>query len=211
MYYTNKQITKFMANLRLAVFASHEGTNLQALIDAQFDGRLLAEIVCVISNNSDSGALRRANSANIPGYHITDKMYDNLNDYIQALFAILEKHNVNLIALAGYMKMMSVEIIRKYKNHILNIHPALLPKYGGKGMYGINVHKAVIEAGERISGATVHLVTEEYDKGKILNQVQVEVLPNDTPETLAARILPFEHKLYVETINKIARKEIILE
>lgn len=211
MYYTNKQITNFMANLRLAVFASHEGTNLQALIDAQFEGRLLAEIVCVISNNSDSGALRRANSANIPGYHITDKMYDDLNDYIQALLGILEKHNVNLIALAGYMKMMPVEIIRKYNNHILNIHPALLPKYGGKGMYGLNVHKAVIEAGERISGATVHLVTEEYDRGRILNQVQVEVLPGDTPETLAARILPFEHKLYVETINKIARKEIILE
>jgi len=85
----------------------------------------------------------------------------------------------------------------------------LLPKYGGKGMYGLNVHKAVIEAGEKISGATVHIVNEEYDKGRILNQVQVEVLPDDTPETLAARILPFEHQLYVETINKIARKEII--
>ena len=200
-----------MANLRLAVFASHEGTNLQALIDAQFEGRLLAEIVCVISNNSDSGALRRAKAAHIISYHITDKMYQNQQDYIQALLDILEEHNVNLIVLAGYMKMVPVEIIRKYHNHILNIHPALLPKYGGKGMYGMNVHKAVIEAGERVSGATVHLVTEEYDKGRILNQVQVEVLPDDTPEMLAARILPCEHQLYVETINKIAQKEIILD
>ncbi|HOV91789.1 MAG TPA: phosphoribosylglycinamide formyltransferase [Candidatus Kapabacteria bacterium] len=200
-----------MANLRLAVFASHEGTNLQALIDAQSEGRLLAEIVCVISNNSDSGALRRAKVANIPAYHISEKLFGNNEEYVKALMDILNKHNVNLIILAGYMKRIPVEIIKKYQNHTLNIHPALLPKYGGKGMYGLNVHKAVIEAGEKVSGATVHIVNEEYDKGRILNQVQVEVLPDDTPETLAARILPFEHQLYVETINKIARKEIILE
>ncbi|HPD33507.1 MAG TPA: phosphoribosylglycinamide formyltransferase [Bacteroidota bacterium] len=200
-----------MANLRLAVFASHEGTNLQALIDAQKEGRLLAEIVCVISNNSNSGALRRAKAANIPAYHISDKMFVSNDDYVKALIDILDKHNANLIILAGYMKMIPIEIIRKYKNHILNIHPALLPKYGGKGMFGLNVHKAVIEAGDKVSGATVHIVNEEYDKGRILNQVQVEVLPDDTPETLAARILPFEHKLYAETINKIAKKEIILE
>ncbi|HRT67585.1 MAG TPA: phosphoribosylglycinamide formyltransferase [Bacteroidota bacterium] len=200
-----------MANLRLAVFASHEGTNLQALIDAQKEGRLLAEIVCVISNNSNSGALHRAKAANIPAYHISDKMFVSNDDYVKALIDILDKHNANLIILAGYMKMIPIEIIRKYKNHILNIHPALLPKYGGKGMFGLNVHKAVIEAGDKVSGATVHIVNEEYDKGRILNQVQVEVLPDDTPETLAARILPFEHKLYAETINKIAKKEIILE
>lgn len=200
-----------MEKLRLAVFASHEGTNLQALIDAQKEGHLLAEVVCVISNNSEAGALRRAKSANIPSYHLSDKMFENVDDYIQALLNILEKHKVDLIVLAGYMKMIPSTIIEKYHHRILNIHPALLPKYGGKGMFGLNVHKAVIEAGEKFSGATVHLVDEEYDRGKILNQVQVEVMPGDTPETLAARILPYEHKLYVETINKIAKKEIILE
>jgi phosphoribosylglycinamide formyltransferase-1 len=122
----------------------------------------------------------------------------------------LKKHNVDTVILAGYMKKVSQELIAQFNNRVLNIHPALLPKFGGKGMYGMNVHKAVIEANEAVTGATIHLVNTNYDEGKILAQMQVPVFSDDTAETLAARVLEVEHQLYSDTLIKISNDEIII-
>jgi phosphoribosylglycinamide formyltransferase (EC 2.1.2.2) len=200
-----------MNKLRLAIFSSHSGSNFQAIIDAIKEGRLNAEIACLITNNSNAYCIERAKANNIPYRHISNKTHPNQSDYEKALMNTLREFNVNLIVLAGYMKMIPPSIIKAYKNRIVNIHPALLPKFGGKGMFGINVHKAVIDAGEKITGATVHLVDEIYDNGKILNQMQVEVLPDDTPESLAQRVLAVEHQLYPQTLQLIAEHKIQLD
>lgn len=199
-----------MNKLKLAVFASHEGSNMQSIIDASKSGTLLAEVVCIISNNSDSGALKRAAKEGIPGYHISSKNFPDENLFTDELIKILKKHNVDLIILAGYMKIIPQKLITEYKNKILNIHPALLPKFGGKGMYGMNVHRAVIDAREKESGPTVHIVDEIYDNGKILFQRKVKVEENDTPDSLAAKVLVEEHKIYPEVIQLIAEGKIIL-
>lgn len=187
-----------MADLSIAVFASGGGTNLQALIDAAGTGRLKGRIGAVISNNSGAYALERARINSIPACHVSGKLYPDGRGLVGSLLEILSEKSINLIVLAGYMKLLPVEIVREYKSRIINIHPALLPKYGGKGMYGINVHRAVLESGDRISGATVHLVDEIYDHGAILIQRTVPVMPDDTPETLAARVLKVEHMILPE-------------
>jgi len=184
--------------LKIAVFASGEGTNLQALIDACGSGGLHGRVTAVISNNSNAYALAKAASSGIAGYHISGKTHPEKGALDGKLLKILRENEANLIVLAGYMKILPPEIIKKYRNRIINIHPALLPKFGGKGMFGLNVHKAVIEAGEKLSGATVHFVDEIYDHGAILIQRTVPVLPADTPETLAARILEVEHRILPE-------------
>ncbi len=201
---------KNMNKLKLAVFASHSGSNLQAIIDNIKNGYLNAEIVAVISNNSNAYALERARLAKIDTFHISSKTHPNETDYLNAILNILDSKKVDLIILAGYMKPIPVEIINKYYNRILNIHPALLPKFGGSGMYGMNVHKAVIESKEKTSGATVHIVDEKYDNGKILYQESVNVDENDTPETLADKVLQIEHKIYSKVIKLISEGKITL-
>ena len=124
---------------------------------------------------------------------------------------ILPEHEIDLIILAGYLRKIGPLTLKRYKGKILNIHPALLPKFGGKGMYGMKVHEAVIAAKEKVSGSTVHIVDEEYDHGQILNQREIPVFEDDTPGSLAARVLIEEHKIYVETIQQILQKEIILK
>jgi phosphoribosylglycinamide formyltransferase-1 len=181
--------------LKLAVFISGGGTNLQALIDACRSGSLDAGIKAVISNNSKAFGLERASRANIETFHISKVVYPDNIAYIKAIMKILEKRQIDLVVLAGYMKLLPPEIVKEYYGRIINIHPALLPKYGGKGMYGINVHKAVIEAGDKFSGASVHMVDEKYDRGPILIQRRAPVEPGDTPESLAARVLEIEHKI----------------
>jgi phosphoribosylglycinamide formyltransferase-1 len=190
-----------MAQLSIAVFASGGGTNLQSLIDSCKDGALDGNISAVISNNSGAYALERARNENIDAYHISGKKFPERERFVGEMLRTLENHKVNLIVLAGYMKLLPVEVVRKYRNRILNIHPALLPKYGGKGMYGMNVHKAVIESGDRISGATVHFVDEIFDHGVILIQRTVPVLPDDDPESLAARVLKVEHKILPAAVS----------
>jgi len=123
---------------------------------------------------------------------------------------ILKNYKIDYLILAGYMKKLGDKVLSFYENKILNIHPALLPKYGGKGMYGANVHKAVLDAGEKETGVTIHLVTSEYDTGKILGQEKVPVLKDDTVETLSSRVLETEHKFYVEIIDKISKNEILI-
>jgi phosphoribosylglycinamide formyltransferase-1 len=190
--------------LRIGVFASHGGSNMQAIIDACSNGIIDGEVCVLISNNSGAYAVERARSAGIPVYHLSGSNYPDANDLDEAMLLVLEKHKVNLVVLAGYMKKIGTQVLKRYRNKILNIHPALLPGYGGPGMFGMNVHRAVIESGDRESGATVHLVNENYDEGGILGQVIVPVMDGDTPEDLAERIIHEEHRLYVETLARIS-------
>ncbi len=199
-----------MAKLKLGFLASHGGSNMQAIIDGCRSGFIDAVPAVVISNNSASGAIERAIKENIPYYHISSKQYSPEEETDEAIIAALEKHQTDLVILAGYMKMLGTAVIRHFKGRVLNIHPALLPRFGGRGMYGMNVHKAVIEAGETQSGPTVHVVDEVYDHGRILARMTVPVLPGDDPETLAARVLEKEHILYPDTIRRIASGEIVL-
>jgi len=188
---------------KIAVFASHNGSDLQAVIDGCKAGKINAEVCCVISNNADAFALQRAKNAGIDAYCINTSLYPDADELDRVTLSVLKKHETDLILLAGYLKKIGEPILKVYHNRIFNIHPALLPKYGGKGMYGINVHKAVIEAGESFSGVTIHRVNAEYDSGDIVAQAKVPVLPDDTPEKLAARVLEREHTFLVETLSKI--------
>jgi len=199
-----------MPTLYLGFLASHGGSNMQAIIDACNNGKLDAKPCCVISNNSDSLALQRAIKEGIPNYHVSSVKYPNPIELDRAIADRFTENGVDTIVLAGYMKKLGSSVIQKFKGRILNIHPALLPKYGGKGMYGNFVHEAVLKAGEKFSGPTVHLVDEFYDKGRILGQKKVPVLPNDTIETLSARVLEQEHLLFPEVLQKIALGEIVI-
>ncbi len=199
-----------MQKLNIAFFASHGGSNMQAIIDAIKNGKIHSSASLVISNNSDSGAIERAIKENIPYKHISRNKFDSDEEFDLSIINALQEHNINLIVLAGYMKKISNSVIRKFKGRILNIHPALLPKFGGQGMYGINVHSAVITAKEAISGATVHVVDELYDNGRILAQMTVPVYESDTPEDLQKRVLEIEHIIYPDTILKIENEEIML-
>ena len=185
--------------LKIGVLASGGGTNLQAIIDACRNKKIAAVVAMVISNKENAFALERAKKHNIMGVFIDPKKCDFNREAIK----VLEKQNVDLVCLAGFLLKLSRVFIKKYAGKILNIHPALLPKFGGEGMYGINVHKAVLESGEKTSGCTVHFVDEKYDHGKIILQKKVKVFINDTPETLQNRVLKQEHKLYPEAIGKV--------
>ncbi|HHI02487.1 MAG TPA: phosphoribosylglycinamide formyltransferase [candidate division Zixibacteria bacterium] len=191
---------------RIAVFISGGGSNLQSLIDASESGRLSGKIVLVISSRDNAYGLERAFNAGIDTFVYKVKNYAAKEDAYRDLMEMLEEYEVEYIALAGYLKLLPVPIVRQYKNRITNIHPALLPKYGGSGMYGHHVHEAVIKAGEKESGATVHIVDEIYDHGKILMQQKVSVSPEDTPESLAAKVLKIEHQIYPEALDKLIRE-----
>ena len=197
--------------LRLGFLASHGGSNVQAILDACREGRLDAEPCVVISNNSAAQVLDRAQAARVPAYHLSSQVHPDPARLDEAILATLEKHRVDVIVLAGYMKKLGPKTLARYRGRVLNIHPALLPKFGGHGMYGHHVHEAVLAAGEKESGATVHVADEEYDRGRILAQKKVPVMADDTAESLAARVLQVEHQLYAETLQRIARGEIKLE
>jgi phosphoribosylglycinamide formyltransferase 1 len=176
---------------RIAVFASGGGTNLQALID-HFHPQTApaARVELVVANRPAIGALERAAAAGVPAVVLRPAETEPA-----ALLRVLEEHRTELIVLAGYLQLVPTEVIVRYHERVVNIHPALLPAFGGLGMYGIRVHRAVLESGARVSGATVHLVDDEYDRGRILAQWPVPVLAGDTPEALAARVLRVEHRL----------------
>jgi phosphoribosylglycinamide formyltransferase-1 len=197
-----------MRKLNLAVLCSGGGTNLQSLIDATEKGELSAEIKIVISNNSNAFALERARKHNIPALHLSHKQFTTPEEFDKRLLEVLNENQIEMIILAGYMKMLSPAIIRAYKNRILNIHPALLPHFGGPGMYGIHVHEAVIKSGVKITGVTVHIVDEVYDHGAIVMQKPVEVKDEDTPEILAERVLKVEHDTYKKAIQLFAEGRI---
>jgi len=161
----------------------------------------------VVSSSVKAGGLQLAISYGIETFVFRPKNYPTKDEAAAALSARLRRQDVEYIALAGYLKLLPNEIVGAYRNRITNIHPALLPKYGGAGMYGLKVHQAVLSAGEKESGATVHLVDEEYDHGRILEQVKVPVYADDTSETLAARVLIEEHKLYPRVLQKLISGE----
>lgn len=199
-----------LKKFRIGVFASGRGSNLQAIINAIEKGELNCEIVFVLSNNSDAGALEIARNKNIPALHLSEKKFHKEN-FEESLIDLLNQYKPDLIVLAGYMKLVPERVIEIYKNRIINIHPALLPKYGGKGMYGMNVHRAVFEAGEKESGVTVHLVNEKYDEGKILYQEKVDISDCKSAEEVAEKILKVEHRIYPEVIQKIIEGKILLD
>lgn len=189
-----------MSGLRLGVLVSGSGTNLQSMIDAVENGTLKSQIVCVISNKEEAYGLERARKHQIPAYFINPKE----EGYDKKLLETLKKEQVELVVLAGYLKILNQELIHAYSKRIINIHPSLLPKFGGKGFYGLHVHEAVIEAGEKESGATVHYVDAGIDTGQILIQKKVAVEIDDTPESLQKKILnQIEHKILVEAIQKL--------
>ena len=191
--------------LHLAVLGSGRGSNFQAILRAIDGGRLPStRVSLVISNNSDAGILALARSAGIPALHVSQKQFPTEEAFTDALLLELQHHDAELIVLAGYMKRIPSRIVREYRGRILNIHPALLPKFGGQGMYGHHVHEAVIAARETESGATVHVVDEEYDRGPIVLQRTIPVSPGETPETLAAKVLDVEHALYPDAIRQYA-------
>ncbi len=197
--------------LNIAVFGSGRGSNFRAILTAIETGAIPgARIACVVSNNSSAGILETAREHSLPAYHVSPAQFSSEEDFVGRLLSVLDEHEANLIALAGYMKLLPRRLIERYRQRIINIHPALLPKFGGKGMYGHHVHEAVLAAGERESGATVHVVDEDYDHGPVLMQKRVPVLPGDTPETLAARVLVVEHELYPEVLRRIASGELAL-
>ncbi len=187
--------------LNLCVFASGSGSNLKAIIKSSLSGKINSKVVLVISNNSSSGALKTAAKFNIPFIHLSQKLFKTEKDFTKTILGELKNYKINLILLAGYIKMLSPVIIKKFRNRIINIHPALLPKFGGKGMFGIHVHEAVLKAKEKITGATVHFVNEVYDSGAIIKQNEVKVLKGDDPVKLQKRVLRAEHKLYSEVIK----------
>ena len=177
--------------IRIAVLVSGGGTNLQALIDAQTAGVITSgEIALVVSNKSGVYALERAARAGIPAETVTRKASGGTQEaFEQALLAVLERHRIDLVVLAGFLSILSAGFIRKYENRIINVHPSLIPSFCGKGYYGLKVHEAALAYGVKVTGATVHLVNEIPDGGRILLQKAVDILPGDTAETLQKRVM----------------------
>ena len=174
----------------IAVLVSGGGTNLQALIDAQARREINGgEIGMVVSSNPEAYALERAKQANIPGYVLPRKNWPSNQAYTKALVRLLQEMGADIVVLAGFMTILTEEIVQAYPNKILNVHPALIPSFCGEGYYGLHVHEKALEYGVKVSGATVHFVSEECDGGPIVLQKAVEVAENDTPETLQRRIM----------------------
>ena len=196
--------------LKLCVLASGRGSNLRAIVNARIKSRIRSKVRLVISNNSSSSALRYAKANNIPSFHLSQKLFNSEKEFVDSFLALLTKYRIDLIILAGYMKLLDPRIIRKYKNKIINIHPALLPSFGGKRMYGIHVHEAVINSGVNTTGATVHFVDEAYDHGAVIIQRKVKVKAGDTPLTLRSRVLRTEHRLYPEAIKLFEDGKVVL-
>ena len=199
-----------MRRVRIGVLASGGGTNLQAIIDACDRGEIDGDVVVVISNVSEAFALERARKHGIAAFAFPHKDMTR-EQHEQEVIDCLEQHKVDLVCLAGYLRMMTPLIIRKYAGRMMNTHPALLPSFGGSGMHGLNVHQAVIAYGCKVSGCTIHFVTEEVDGGQIILQKSVPVLEDDTPETLQERVLKEEHKLFPRAIELFARGKLKIE
>jgi formyltetrahydrofolate-dependent phosphoribosylglycinamide formyltransferase len=186
--------------MRVAVCVSGGGSNLEALLDAFGSPDDAAEIALVLSDRPSAGGLERARCRGVPAV-----VLDNPAEASEWLRR-LEEHQIDLVVLAGYLKRVPPEVVARHRGRIVNIHPALLPAFGGQGMYGQKVHAAVLASGSTESGCTVHLVDEEYDRGPILAQMRVPVMPDDTPDTLAARVLAAEHQLLPAVVREAARR-----
>jgi len=196
--------------MNIGVFASGRGSNFQAILNAIQEGLLPARVVLVLSNKGDAGALEIARAYSLTAVHLSRKQFPDESSFAEAMLDVLKKHDVQIVALAGYLKKIPLNVVREYRNHILNIHPALLPSFGGAGMYGHYVHEAVLASGAKLSGATVHLVDEEYDRGPIVLQKAVAVEALDTPETLAEKVLKIEHEIYPLALKAFAEHRVTI-
>jgi phosphoribosylglycinamide formyltransferase-1 len=196
--------------LQIAVLASHEGTTLQSIIDACEQRRINGQVVCVISNNSASGALRRAAAAGIETFHLSSVTHPIADALDAAICDALQRAGADVIFLAGYMKRLGPRTLAAFPARILNTHPALLPKFGGQGMFGDRVYEAVLAGGESESGASVHLVDAEYDTGAVVRHERVPVFSGDTVESLKARVQACEREAVVKTLAAIAEGELVL-
>jgi phosphoribosylglycinamide formyltransferase-1 len=190
--------------MKIAVLASGEGTTLQAVLDACASGRLPARVAVVISNNAAAGALRRARSAGVPTRHLSAATAGGSAAQDQALSKTLVEFGTDLVLLAGYMKRLGPLTLADFAGRIINTHPALLPQFGGQGMYGLNVHRAVLAAGLTVSGASVHWVDENYDTGAVIAQVRVPVESADSAQSLAVRVQAAERELVIEVLAAAA-------
>lgn len=196
--------------IRIAVMVSGQGrgSNMQAIIDSCKSGKINGEVALVIGVKGDAPAMERAQSQGIETVSISPKSFASNAEYDDAVFKALKGSNIDLVCLAGYMRILGQSIIDEYRNRIMNVHPALVPSFCGKGMYGHHVHEAAIERGVKFSGVTVHMVDEDYDTGPIILQNIVPVEQDDTPDTLAARVLVQEHKTYTDAIALFAEGKI---
>lgn len=196
-------------NIAIMVSGAGRGSNMMALIEGCTSGEIAGQVALVIGTRSDAPALLRAQEAGIKTVVVSPRKYEGDEEgYGNALLRLLQRYEIGLICLAGYMRRLPVSVVTQYERRIMNIHPALLPFFGGQGMYGHHVHEAVLESGMKVAGCTVHFVDAEYDTGAIIHQRVVPVLGEDTPETLASRVLREEHRAYVEAVAGFAEGRI---
>jgi phosphoribosylglycinamide formyltransferase-1 len=193
---------------KIAVFISGSGSNLQVLIDACRNGDIDAEIVCVVSNKPEVKGLDRAAKAGIDTVVVSHRQYDEREAFDQALLKAIAPYQADLICLAGFMRILTPGFVSQWEGRMLNTHPALLPKHGGEGMYGEHVHRAVLDAQDAESGVSVHYVIPEVDQGPVILQRRVSVLKDDTPDTLAARVLEQEHIAYPQAVKIWIEKQV---
>jgi phosphoribosylglycinamide formyltransferase-1 len=194
--------------MKLGFLASHGGSSMRAIYAAIQAGQLPAQVQVVISNNSQSDALAFARTAAIPAYHLSVKTEQTAERLDSRMRDLLIAHEVQFVILSGYMKKLGPQTLTAYKDRILNIHPALLPKYGGQGMYGAHVYAAVLAAGEQETGITIHLIDERYDQGRILAQCRMPIFPADTPESLALRVQAREGTFFVDVLRQLAEQDL---
>ncbi len=195
--------------LNIGFMASYNGSGMVSVLQAIKKGMPVNPTV-LICNNKNANAFRNAEEYGLPAYYLSSKTHNNLEELDKVICSTLKKHDVDLLLLSGYMKKLGPETLSEFHNQILNIHPSLLPKYGGKGMYGDHVHAAVLENNEKETGATVHIVTEEYDQGPIINQQKVSLTDHETLESIREKVRQIESHLYVDTLEGIITGKITI-
>ena len=200
-----------MSSVKIAVLISGGGTNLQSIIDNIKSKNIDGEIAVIISNKENAYGLERGRKENIPSIFIDRKKFKSEEDYNIQILEELRQRNIELVVLAGYLKVLSTEFVKTYKNKIINIHPSLIPSFCGDGYYGKKVHRAVLDYGAKISGATVHFVDEGTDTGPIIMQKSVEIANNETVETLQKKILEIENNILAEVVKLYCENRIVLD
>lgn len=192
----------------IGVLASHTGTTAQTVIDACRDGRIAGRVGIVISNNGDATVLRRAQDCNIPARHISRQTCPQPEALDEMIVRTLRDHGVDVVLLAGYLRKVGPRTLEAFDGRIINVHPSLLPRHGGQGMYGLAVHEAVLSSGDQVTGASVHMVTANYDEGPVVSRREIPVDPDDDIDTLDAKVRVLERALVVETLDRMARGEL---
>ena len=200
-----------MSRLKIAFMASGNGTLFETLTTKCRAGELNAEAALLISSDASAPVMARAERLQVPSVVLERKQFARGDEFANAMLDVLRKHGANFVCLAGYLKLVPPEVVRAFHQRMLNIHPALLPAFGGKGMYGRRVHEAVVNSGVRVSGATVHVVDEQFDHGPIVLQRAVFVMQDDTPDTLAERVHTIEHDLYADAVRLFCEDRIRIE